>query len=111
MKLAIVGSRSIKKLDISPYITPDVNLIISGGAIGVDTIAEQYADRVRMSKLIIRPQYNLMGRRAPLARNEIIVKMCDKVLAFWDGTSRGTKYTIDYARNLNKEVQVVYVNQ
>ncbi len=111
MKLAIVGSRSIKNVDIAPYITPDVGLIISGGAVGVDTIAEQYADRVKMSKFIIRPRYDLQGKRAPLARNEIIVKFCDKVLAFWDGKSRGTKYTIDYARSLNKEVQIVYINQ
>lgn len=45
MKLLIAGSRSITDIDISSYIPADVDLIISGGANGVDTLAEQYADK------------------------------------------------------------------
>lgn len=56
MKLLIAGSRSITNFDISPYIPPDTDLIISGGAGGVDTLAESYADKHRISKLILRPQ-------------------------------------------------------
>lgn len=29
------------------------------------------------------------------------------MLAFWDGQSRGTKYTIDYARKTGRTVQVI----
>ena len=46
MKLAVVGSRSIKCFDLSPYISDNVDTIISGGANGIDTLAEEYADRV-----------------------------------------------------------------
>ena len=35
MKLLVVGSRSITDFDLSPYITEDVDTIISGGAGGV----------------------------------------------------------------------------
>jgi hypothetical protein len=45
MKLMIAGSRSIVKFDISPYITNDVELIITGGAKGIDFMAEDYADK------------------------------------------------------------------
>ena len=35
MKLMIAGSRSIEEFDFSPYITEEVELIITGGAKGV----------------------------------------------------------------------------
>ena len=44
MKLLIVGSRSITSFDLSPYISDETDLIISGGASGVDALAERYAD-------------------------------------------------------------------
>ena len=64
MKLLIVGSRNITDIDVSIYIPQGVDLIISGGANGVDQLAEQYADKNRISKLIIRPRYDLYGRAA-----------------------------------------------
>ena len=42
MKLLIVGSRSIKNFDLSEYIPKETELIISGGATGIDSIAENY---------------------------------------------------------------------
>ena len=41
MKILIAGSRSIKDFDLSEYIPEDVELIITGGASGIDSIAEQ----------------------------------------------------------------------
>ncbi len=109
MKLLIVGSRSITDFDISPYIPADTELIISGGANGVDTLAERYADKHKISKLILRPQYRLYRRGAPLKRNDRMVELCDKALVFWDGVSRGAKYTINYAEKLGKPVEVIIV--
>ena len=109
MKLLIVGSRSIKNYDISEFISPDVDVIISGGAEGIDSIAEQYADKKRISKYIIRPQYSVYGKTAPLKRNEIMVDMADFVLVIWDGKSKGAKFTIKYAKKCNKPVSVILV--
>ena len=53
MKLLVAGSRSIKEFDLSPYIPDDVDEIISGGANGIDAIAEKYADDHRISKHIM----------------------------------------------------------
>ncbi len=97
MKLLIVGSRNIVDFNLEGLIPNDVEFIISGGAKGIDTAAENYADSHGIEKLIIRPQYNKYGRAAPLKRNEEMVDLCDGVLAIWDGESRGTKYTLDYA--------------
>lgn len=107
MKLLIVGSRSIKNFDLSDYVTYEVDMIISGGANGVDSLAEEYADKKKLSKIIIRPRYDLYGRAAPIKRNEIMVDMADEVLVIWDGVSRGTKYTADYAKKKNKPVRIV----
>ncbi len=109
MKLLIVGSRSIKDFDLSGYVSPEIDLIISGGANGVDLIAEEYADKHKISKLIIRPRYDLYGKAAPLKRNETMVDSADDVLVIWDGVSRGTKYTAEYAKKKNKSVTIVEV--
>ncbi len=109
MKLLIVGSRSITDFDLSLYITPDVDTVISGGAGGIDSLAEQYADLHRLSKYILRPRYDLYGRAAPLKRNEQLVDMADAVLVIWDGHSKGTQYTIKYTKKMNKPMTLVQV--
>ena len=107
MKLLIVGSRSITDFDLSPYISTDVDTVISGGASGIDSLAEQYADLHRLSKYILRPCYNLYGRSAPLKRNEEMVEMADAVLSIWDGCSKGTQYTLKYTEKINKPITLV----
>lgn len=107
MKLLIVGSRSIEEFDLSPYIGTEVDTIISGGAGGIDTLAEQYADRHHLSKYIIRPRYDLYQRAAPIMRNEQMVDMADAVLIIWDGTSKGTQATLKYAQKTNKPFTLV----
>lgn len=107
MKVLIVGSRSIRDFDLSPHVPEGVEVVISGGATGVDTLAEEYADRNRISKMILRPDYARYGRGAPLKRNEEMVRLADVVLVIWDGISRGTKYTVDYAEKQGKRVILV----
>ena len=107
MKLLIVGSRSITDFDLSPYITAEVDTVISGGADGIDSLAERYADLHLLTKYIIRPRYDLYGRAAPLKRNEQMVDMADAVLIIWDGISKGTLYTLNYAKKMNKPIMLV----
>ena len=107
MKLLIVGSRGIDDFDLSAFVPPETDLIISGGANGIDTVAEEYADKHRISKLILRPKYELYGRGAPLKRNEEMVELADAVLVIWDGKSRGARYTAEYAKKKKKVVTVI----
>lgn len=110
MKLLIVGSRAITDFDLTPYIPDDTDIIISGGAKGMDTVAENYADAHGIEKLIIRPQYERYGRAAPLKRNEEMVDAADAVLAVWDGSSKGTKYTLNYAEKKDKKIITVVID-
>ncbi len=110
MKLAIIGSRSIEDADLSPHIPVRPSLIISGGAKGVDALAERYARMHKIALRVFLPDYKAYGKYAPLVRNRKIAEECDEVLAVWDGQPRGAKYTIDYARSIGKTVLVVTVD-
>ncbi|MGN0181889.1 MAG: hypothetical protein ACI4DP_05700 [Candidatus Ornithomonoglobus sp.] len=107
MKLLILGSRSITDMDLSIYIPQGVDLIISGGAKGVDALAERYAEKHRINKLIIYPKYEKYGKAAPIKRNKEMIDLADHILAFWDGTSKGTKSSIDYAIKKGKKIDVI----
>lgn len=109
MKVAVVGSRSITQAEIDRLIPPDATLIISGGAAGVDTLAERYADRRGIKKLILYPDYELYGKSAPLIRDKLIVDHADMVIAVWDGESTGTEFTISYAKRRGVPVEVYIV--
>ena len=109
MKVLIAGSRSIESFVLTPYIPQNTCLIISGGAKGIDTLAEQYADLHKISKLILRPNYQRYGKAAPLKRNESMVDLADIVLVIWDGKSRGGQHTMQYA--LKKEKKLIVVKQ
>ena len=95
MKLAIIGSRNLTIDDLSVYVPENTTEIVSGGARGIDTCARKYAQSKGMKCTEFLPKYDKFGRRAPLLRNIQIIEYADKVLAFWDGESRGTKFVID----------------
>ena len=107
MKICVIGSRSITSFDLTPYVPKEAELIITGGAKGVDALAEEYADKNGLSKLVIRPNYRLYGRAAPLKRNEIMIDLADMVLAVWNGASRGSEYSIRYAEKTGERILVI----
>ena len=108
-KILITGSRnwSDKEL-INSFVLKFTghDLIIHGGAKGVDSIIEELCNRINIETKIIRP-VNPSIPSHYLYRNVEMITMCDKVIAFWDGESRGTKFTIDYAKSRNKEVLII----
>lgn len=107
MKIAVVGSRTIEINNLEEYLPEDTTTIVSGGAKGVDSSASEYAKKMGIELIEHLPDYKLYGRGAPIVRNRLIVEDCDILYAFWDGKSKGTKYTIDYARKMGKEVVII----
>lgn len=106
MKVAVVGSRSIFATDISMYIS-DGDEIVSGGAVGVDSCAAEYAKKNGLKLTVFLPQYERYGRAAPIARNKQIVDYADKIIAFWDGKSKGTLSVIKYAEKTGKPCEII----
>lgn len=108
MKIAVVGSRTIN-VNIADYIPDYATSIISGGAKGIDSLAERYADIKGIDKIIFKPEYNRYGKGAPIIRNKKIVEEADEVIAIWNGSSRGTKFTIEYAKKIGVPVKVYII--
>ena len=106
MKVAVIGSRTVTVNNIGDYLPPDTTELVSGGARGVDTCARRYAEANGIPIKEFLPEYDLYGRAAPIKRNYLIIDYADLVLAFWDGTSRGTKMVIETCRKIGKEVTV-----
>lgn len=106
MKVAIVGSRNLKVKDIGKYLPEGVTEIISGGAIGIDTCAKNYAISNNITYTEYLPKYDIYGKSAPLKRNIEIIQAADTLIAFWDGKSRGTKFVIDNCKKYKKPIKV-----
>ncbi len=87
MKIAVVGSRDVIVDDIGRYLS-DGGEIVSGGAIGVDSCAAEYAKEKGLKLTVFLLQYERYGRAAPIVRNKKIVDYADKVIAFWNGNSK-----------------------
>lgn len=106
MKVAIIGSRCLTVKNLENYLPSNTTEIVSGGAIGIDTCAEKYAKINNLPIKIFLPKYEKYGKAAPLKRNIEIIDYADMVIAFWDGTSRGTKFVIDKCKEKKKNIKI-----
>ena len=111
MKLAIVGSRGIRIENIEEFLPCGIDEIVSGGAKGIDECAAEYARKKGIKLTEFLPEYSRYGRAAPLKRHDAIAEYADEAIAFWDGRSRGTRFTISAFERLGKTVRVVTVDQ
>ena len=107
MKLAVIGSRNLTDIVLDGYISEDVDEIVSGGAVGVDRLAAEYAKAKNLKLTEFLPRYERYGRAAPIVRNKEIVDYADSIIAFWDGISKGTLSVIKYAEKQGKPCKVV----
>ncbi len=107
MRVAVIGSRGLTVDDLGKYLPEGTTEIVSGGADGIDTCAGQYAISHGIKLTEFLPEYDKYGRAAPIKRNDIIIRNADMVLAFWDGSSHGTKYVINKCRKMNVRIEVI----
>lgn len=120
-KILICGSKMFtdygkfsKKLETYLYDTDGVAKfyysIISGGAEGTDKLAKEYADIHDRHITIIKPDWDKHGKKAGILRNiEMLNLNPNLVIAFWDGKSKGTKFTIDEAIKRKIDVLIIPV--
>ena len=51
--------------------------------------------------------YEKYKESAENIRNKTIVDNSDLIICFWNGSSKGTKYSIDLSYELNKDILIV----
>lgn len=84
-------------------------IIISGKAIGVDSIARQYAIDNSLTDVNILPDWKRFDNAAGFKRNPNIIRHSDRVVAFRLNNSSGTTNSINHARNLYIPYHVIDV--
>lgn len=105
--LLIAGSRNLHPdyhtLDAASYLF-DVpfDKIISGGAKGVDTIAREWAIVRDYNFEEFLAEWDTYGKKAGYIRNKEMVEECTHAIIVYDGSSLGTKHTIDLLEKENK---------
>lgn len=114
MRLAIVGSHKFtddlfipraRRLIIRHLDRYDIEAVISGGAPGIDTLAEDLA-----GERGIQPIIHLPGGRSWYwykKRNILIAEDCTHLLCIRSRTSKthGSAWTADYAASLGRKVR------
>ena len=112
MKLIIAGTRSFQDYDLLCKILKETEIgnieeIVCGGARGADKLGERYAKEFGYSLKYFYPNWEKYGKSAGIIRNHAMGDYADYLLAFWDGTSKGTKDMIDYMKKIGKHGKVI----
>lgn len=115
MKIAIVGSRTFTNYEmmcafiersLSDAEFNSIEAVVSDGARGADTLAEQYARENGLELIVFPAEWERYGRKAGPLRNVKIIQECDLCFAFWDGQSRGTEHDIDLCKEMGKKYYI-----
>lgn len=112
-KIIIAGGRDFddyeavcKALDSLLSGIDDEVLIISGGAKGGDFLGERYAREHGLAVIVYSAVWEKYGPKQTQSRNEQMAAITDRLVAFWDGQSKGTDFLIQFMRQLGKPVDV-----
>ena len=117
----IVGSRSYTdygafkaKCDALLADKTDIE-IVSGGCSGADAIAERYAHSHGYPLQIFPADWSRYGKRAGYVRNRemhaYISTFAERgVIAFWDGTSKGTAQSFALAKEFDNPIRIVRID-
>jgi hypothetical protein len=104
MKVIIAGSRDFNDYEFLKKHCDEILKfqatveIVSGGARGADRLGERYAMEKGYPITVFAADWVKYGKPAGVIRNEEMAVYADALIAFWDGSSPGTKHMIDTAR-------------
>lgn len=116
MKVGIVGSRDYSNYtEFKSYIDSfrkhiAIDMIVSGGAKGVDFMAYQYSIENGIT-FVCQPPKPEDGYPAKFFRRNLrIVAMSEAIIAFPKGKSTGTRHSIRLAEKLGVKCYIIEVN-
>lgn len=111
MRIIVAGGRDFRYRDIAFVClakhVKQGDTVISGHARGADIIGEMYARTHNIDLELHSADWNRYGKAAGRIRNSQMADVADKLIAFWDGKSRGTKHMISEAKKKGLEL-IVY---
>ena len=120
IKIGISGSRSItdrefvfKTLDfyLKRLLEEFEVVLVHGGAVGIDSLAEEWSILNGIETIIFKPDYNLFPPKvAPIKRNQDIVNESQYLLAITTGSS-GTASTIKMAEKKGIPTKIIKYEQ
>ena len=112
MRLAVIGSKEFHDYQKFKAVLDEIfgiTTIVSGAAVGTDTMTAGYALEHNIKLIEFPPDFEKHGGDAKHVRDRQIVENCDQLIAFYDGKCEGTKYTMDYADKMVIPVKVVEI--
>ena len=107
--IAIIGSRSYPGPGpVAAFVArlPADAVVVSGGAPGVDSFAEEAARACGLETVIFDADWERLGWRAGPIRNERIIAHAERVVAFWNGRSRGTLNALVLATRASLPIEI-----
>ena len=108
MRVAIIGSRAYPRLVLVRHyiemLDPQGDIVITGCARGVDATARALAQERGIHVAKIEALWYTHHRAAGPIRNRWIVLLAERVVAFWDGKSDGTRSILKIASEHNRPV-------
>ena len=118
-RFSVVGSRGFTRQSLVRQILSllintehgDTDEIVSGGAQGVDTWAEHWANDHAVPIRIYKPDWKRYGKSAGFKRNHNIIKDSTTTIAFWDGKSKGTEHSIGLAQAQGNTLIIIQVEE
>ena len=115
VKVGIVGSRSITSSEyvfsvldfyLSRLLEENEVVIVSGGAVGIDSLGAQWAELRKLKTEIYLPDYKQYGKSATFLRNQQIIDNSDYLIAITTG-SNGTADSIKRAVKKNIPIKII----
>ena len=112
MKIAVVGNREgwnweTVESKLEEYIDWD-DEIVTGGAIGVDTFAREFAELKGLKVTVFAPDTKIPSPQRYFERNQKIVDYSDILIAFQNKEGHsGTAHTVKIAMEKGKPVTII----
>ncbi len=118
MKIIIAGGRDFidevqfkEGIEGAKSLISQATEIVSGGAPGADHLGEQWAGQNGISVRKFPAEWGKYGRGAGPKRNQQMAEYADGLIAFWNGTSRGTKDMIERAVDRGLKVYIHQIKE
>lgn len=116
-RIAVIGSRGfndyqffVEKLEYLLQNLSDFSFCSGGASTGGDALIKRYCQENDLKLTEYLPEYDKYpGKVAPIKRNHTIVENSDMLIAFFDGSSKGTSYTIKLAEKKGIPIRLVKI--